>query len=119
MEFLTVTEHSRLGVLPSSSLLRLVTLAILAVMATVSASVGIKEAAFSDPATEGIDFQWSGARLLSQKEDPWRLYIAHQDKGKIILGQQPNYLAELLLLLRPLGRMPFTVAVKWWCGLNL
>lgn len=119
MEFLTITDNFRPGVLPSSRRMRVLILAVLAVMATVSVCVALKEAVFSDPATEGIDFQWSGARLLSQHEDPWRLYISHQDKGKIILGQQPNYLAELFLILQPLGRMPLTVAVKCWCGLNL
>jgi len=112
-------DIARAGVLPSSLKLRILILAMLAVMAFVSTSVGIKEAAFSNPATEGIDFQWSGANLLSQHIDPWKLFIEHQDQGKIILGQQPNYLAELFLLLQPLGRMPFQEAVKWWCGFNL
>lgn len=119
MESLTIKDDSRIGALPSSRMLRVFIFAILAAMAGVSTWVGIREAAFSDPATEGIDFQWSGANLLAQHEDPWKLYISHQDKGKIILGQQPNYLAEMFLLLRPLGRMPFTLAVKWWCVLNL
>ena len=119
MASLTLTDNSRIGVLPSSRLLRVLILAIFAVMAAVSTWVGIKEAVFSNPATEGIDFQWSGANLLSQHEDPWKLYISHQDKGKIILGQQPNYLAELFVVLQPLGRMPFTLALRWWCGLNL
>lgn len=119
MESCTITGNFRPGVLPSQRWLRVLILAILAVMATVSTCVALKEAVFSDPATEGIDFQWSGAHLLSQHEDPWRLFMSHQDKGKIILGQTPNYLGELFLLLQPLGRMPLTVAVKWWCGLNL
>jgi Glycosyltransferase family 87 len=118
-EPLSIVDNSRTGVLPSTRPLRVLILAILTVMAAVSTWVGIKEAASSDPGTEGIDFQWSGAHLLSQHEDPWKLYINHQDKGKIIGGQQPNYLAELMLLLQPLGRMPFTLAVKWWCALNL
>jgi hypothetical protein len=119
MDSTTTRGNSRLGILPASPKLRILILTVLAVMAAASTFVGVKEAAFSDPGTEGIDFQWSGAHLLSQHEDPWQLYIRHQDKGKIILGQQPNYLAELFLLLQPLGRMPFQQAVKWWCGLNL
>jgi len=92
---------------------------VLAVMAAISTSVGIKEGAFSNPAWEGTDFQWSGAHLLAQHEDPWYLFIHQLDQGKIILGQQPNYLAELFVLLGPLGRMPFEQAVIWWCGFNL
>jgi hypothetical protein len=88
-------------------------------MATVSTCIAIKEAVFSDPATEGIDFQWSGANLLSQHEDPWKLFITHHDQGKIILGQTPNYLAELFVLLQPLGRMSSTIAIRCWCALNL
>ena len=112
-------DSSRIGVLPSSLLPRIAILIVLGVMAVISTYVGVKEAAFSDPKTEGIDFQWSGAHLLSQHENPWSLYIEHKDKGKIILGQQPNYLAELFLILWPLGRMPFQDAVLWWCGFNL
>jgi len=112
-------DDLRIGVLPSSSLPRILILTVLAVMAAISTYVGVKEAAFSDPATEGIDFQWSGAHLLSQHENPWKLYIEHKDQGKIILGQQPNYLAELFLILWPLGRMSFQDAVIWWCGCNL
>jgi hypothetical protein len=119
MDSATTKGSSRPGILPSSSVLRIFILAAIALIAAVSTCVGVKEAAFSDPGTEGIDFQWSGAHLLSQHEDPWKLYINHQDKGKVILGQQPNYLAELFLLLQPLGQMPFQQAVKWWCGLNL
>lgn len=119
MALVKTSEILRHGVLPSRPVFRVLILAVFAVMAAVSTYVGVKEAAFSNPATEGIDFQWSGANLLSQHQDPWKLYITHQDKGKIILGQQPNYLAELFLLLQPLGRMQFQEAVKWWCGLNL
>lgn len=113
------TDSLGVGVLPSSSLPRLLILTMLAVMAAISTYVGVKEGAFSDPATEGIDFQWSGAHLLSQRENPWKLYIEHKDQRKIILGQQPNYLAELFLILWPLGRMSFQDAAVWWCGLNL
>lgn len=119
MESVAKSVNPPLGVLPSSKLLRVFILAVFAAMAAVSTYIGVKEAAFSDPATEGIDFQWSGANLLSQHQDPWKLFINHKDQGKIILGQQPNYLAELFLLLQPLGRMPFQQAVRWWCGVNL
>jgi hypothetical protein len=112
-------DGSRPGVLPSSPRLRVLILAVLAALAVVSTCVGIKEGAFSNPEKEGFDFQWSGAHILSQHEDPWKIFINHQDKGLIILGQQPNYLAELFLLLQPLGRMPFQEAVRWWCGFNL
>lgn len=112
-------DSMRVGVLPSSAPLRILILTVLAVMAAISTFVGVKEGAFSDPATEGFDFQWSGAHLLSQHENPWKLYIEHEDQGKIILGQQPNYLAEFFLMLLPLGRMSFQDAMVWWCGFNL
>jgi hypothetical protein len=119
MELVAPKGSLRIGVLPSSPVLRILILAVLALMAGVSTYVGVKEGAFSDPSAEGMDFQWTGAHLLSQHEDPWKLHILHQDQGKIVNGQQPNYLAELFLLLRPLGRMSFQHAVVWWCGLNL
>jgi hypothetical protein len=112
-------DSLRIGILPNSPVPRMLILTVLAVMAVISTYVAVKEGAFSDSATEAIDFQWSGSHLLSQHENPWQLYIQHKDQGKIILGQQPNYLAELFLILLPLGRMSFPVAAVWWCGLNL
>jgi hypothetical protein len=104
----------RIGILPSSPKWRSTILMFLAVMAAVSTFVAIKEAV-----STGTDFQWSGAHLLAQHQDPWRTYIDGDPQRQIILGQQPNYLAEFYLMLGPLGRMPFPKALVWWCGLNL
>jgi hypothetical protein len=87
-------------------------LVVLGLMASVSTIVGVKEALVT-----GTDFQWSGAHLLALHQDPWKTYM--EGGSGIILGQQPNYLAEFFLLLGPLGRMPFREALAWWCGLNL
>src|SRR5450755_3426180 len=99
------------GVLPESPRLRLILLIILAIMAVVSSAVGIKEAVTDRTViggrgrNGGVDFQWSGAHILAQGQDPWKTYINGDPQRQIILGQQPNYLAEFYLLLGPLGRM--------------
>jgi hypothetical protein len=89
-------------------------LAVLGLMASVSTFVAIKEALVT-----GTDFQWSGAHLLAQHQDPWKIFLAGDPGRQIIIGQEPNYLAEFFLLLGPLGRMPFREALAWWCGLNM
>jgi len=114
MEVVNPNGGPRRGILPESPRWRLLVLAVLAVMASVSTFVAVKEAL-----TAGIDFQWSGAHLLAQHQDPWKTYIEGDPQRQFILGQQPNYLAEFFLLIGPLGRMPFLEALKWWCGLNL
>jgi hypothetical protein len=112
MEGVDTSGDVRRGILPQSSQLRVLVLVVLALMASVSTFVAVKEALIT-----GTDFQWSGAHLLAQHQDPWKTYMA--GGSGIILGQQPNYLAEFFLLLGPLGRMPFREALAWWCGLNL
>jgi hypothetical protein len=107
-------RDSRIGILPKSLAWRRAILITLGLMAMVSTFVAVKDAVIG-----GIDFQWSGAHLLAQHQDPWKTYIDGDPQREIILGQQPNYLAEFYLLLGPLGRMPFPRALAWWCGLNL
>ena len=109
-----VSVDERASVLPESPRLRWLILGVLALMAAVSTTVGIREAL-----VHGIDFQWSAARMLGQHIDPWKTYLGGDPEHRIILGQQPNYLAEMYLLLLPLGKLPFAVACAWWCGLNL
>lgn len=101
-------------VLPVSPLRRLLILALLAVSAVVSTCVGVKEGL-----TNGIDLQWSGAHLLVHHQDPWRTFLSGDPGRRIILGQQPNYLAEFYVLLAPLGRMTFEHARAIWCAVNL
>ncbi|HEY0794321.1 MAG TPA: glycosyltransferase family 87 protein [Acidisarcina sp.] len=113
------------GVLPASPRLRLLILAVLGLMATLSTVVGLKEAVTDHTVmggrvrNGGVDFQWSGAHILAEHQDPWKTYINGDPKGQIILGQQPNYLAEFYLLLGPLGRMSFPHAREIWAVLNL
>lgn len=114
MEQTAQGRNLRIGVLPAAPIWRWTILFVLAVMASISTLVAVKEAV-----SRGIDFQWSGAHLLAQHQDPWKTYIDGDPHGQIILGQQPNYLAEFFLLLGPLGRMSFPHALVWWCGLNL
>lgn len=104
----------RQGILPQSLPVRRLILIVLAFMAAISLSVAVAEAIRG-----GIDFQWSGAHLLAGHEDPWKTYIDGDPEGKIILGQQPNYLAEFYLLLGPFGRMSFSHALVGWCIANL
>jgi hypothetical protein len=104
----------RRGVLPESRALRLLILTLLALTAAVSTYVAVKEAV-----SVGLDFQWSGAHLLSQHQDPWKTYLDGDPQRQIILGQQPNYLGEFYVLLEPLGSMSFSHARLGWCLLNL
>jgi len=114
MELATKGRDMRPGVLPTSPAWRWTILIVMGLVASVSTLVAVKEAV-----TRGIDFQWSGAHLLVQHQDPWKTYLDGDPHGQIILGQQPNYLPEFFLMLGPLGRMSFSHALVWWCGLNL
>lgn len=93
---------------------RSMVLLLLFIAAAVSSSVAIKEALVG-----GIDFQWSGAHLLEVGRDPWITYLSGDKQHEIILGQQPNYLPEFYELLMPLGAIPFSDALAWWCAINL
>jgi len=93
---------------------RTMVLLLLFMAAAVSSSVAIKEALVG-----GIDFQWSGAHLLGLGRDPWVTYLSGDKQHEIILGQQPNYLPEFYELLMPLGAIPFSHALAWWCAINL
>jgi hypothetical protein len=93
---------------------RSMVLLLLFMAAAVSSSVAIKEALVG-----GIDFQWSGAHLLGLGRDPWITYLSGDKQHEIILGQQPNYLPEFYELLMPLGAIPFSHALAWWCAINL
>lgn len=102
------------GVLPQSAAFTRAILIVLALLAIVSSYVAVREALSS-----GIDYQWSGAHLLSLHQDPWKTYILGDPNKQIILGQQPNYLHEFYVILLPLGSMPFETARAFWCVINL
>jgi hypothetical protein len=52
-------------------------------------------------------------------QDPWKIFLARDPDHLIILGQQPNYLPELYILLLPLGLMSFSTAVVVWTVVSL
>jgi hypothetical protein len=87
---------------------------IVALAALFSFYVGVKEALVG-----GMDLQWSGAHLLAQGQDPWKTFLEGDPLHQILLGQQPNYLAEYFLLLYPMGCMSLPHAVLCWCMVNL
>jgi Glycosyltransferase family 87 len=93
---------------------QIVLLAILAMAALVSLCMGVREAFHG-----GIDFQWSGASLLSEHVDPWKTFIGGDPQHRIILSQEPNYLHELYVLFLPFGKTSFEDARAIWCGANL
>jgi hypothetical protein len=89
-------------------------LILFAAAALVSLAVGVGEGVH-----RGTDFQWSGARLVAEHQDPWKTFLSGDPKHQIILGQQPNYLPELFVLFLPLGLMPFSKAVIVWAVINV
>jgi hypothetical protein len=93
---------------------RTLLLAVLWIAALGSLVVGLRDGLHS-----GLDFQWSGARLLAHGVDPWKTYLLGDPNHEIILGHQPNYLPELYLIMLPFGMMTFPTAVVIWCGMNL
>ena len=91
-----------------------ISLSLLGTFAIVSLAFGLRQGL-----NGGIDFQWSGARLLAEGMDPWKTFLEGDPNRRIILGQQPNYLHELYVLLLPLGKMSFHRALTLWCMANL
>jgi len=65
------------------------------------------------------DFQWSGARLLAAHIDPWAEYLRGDPDHRIVLTQNPNYLAILYVLILPLGLLPLMAAKVVWIACNL
>ncbi len=98
----------------SGSRLRWPVLAILCLAAAISLAAGIRNGLH-----HGMDFQWSGAHLLSQRIDPWSIYLQGNPGHLIILTQDPDYLHELYVLMLPLGRLSFPDARAWWCATNV
>lgn len=67
----------------------------------------------------GLDFQWSGVRLLLQHRDPWAVYLSGDPHHQILLNQVPNFLHELYVLLLPFGFLPFGAAKLVWAACNI
>jgi len=63
------------------------------------------------------DFQYSGAQLLADGENPYRAWqIARHE---FLLSQVPNYLPAIYFLLLPLGFLPWSAAKLAWLVCNL
>src|SRR5271156_1709138 len=89
-------------------------LILLAAPAFLSLALGVFQALHGS-----IDLQWSCARLVAMHEDPWKLYLIGDPHREIILGQQPNYLPELYILLLPLGLLSFPKAILVWAAISV
>jgi hypothetical protein len=87
---------------------------LLMLLAIVSAGVGARNGLHHSQ-----DFQWSGARLLVGHVDPWAEYLRGDPDHRIVLTQNPNYLAILYVLILPLGLLPFMAAKIVWIVCNL
>ncbi len=94
--------------------LRLCGMALLCLAAAVSLVAGIRKELHAS-----MDFQWSGARLVAHRVDPWKTYLEGDPGHDIIMTQDPNYLHELYVLMLPLGRLGFDAARAWWCAANV
>jgi hypothetical protein len=66
-----------------------------------------------------MDFQWSGAHLICEHQNPYRISLEGDPRRELILGQQPNYLPELFVMFIPLGLMQFSTAAIVWAMLNI
>lgn len=104
----------RQGILPASPPLAWTILAIVACMAALSLYIGVSEALVT-----GTDFQWSGARLIGQHLDPWKIMLSGDPSHLIRPGQTPNYLHELYIFLLPVGYLSLSKALAVWCIVNL
>lgn len=65
------------------------------------------------------DFQWSGARLLAHRVDPWRDFLQGDPVHGLIDTQIPNYLPILYILISPLTFLNYHAANWAWAGCNI
>jgi hypothetical protein len=89
-------------------------LLLLTALAALSLGLGVYQAIHCS-----IDFQWSGARLVAAGVDPWKTFLGGDPRHEIILGQQPNYLPELYILMLPYGMLGFPEVAPIWAVTNL
>jgi hypothetical protein len=94
----------------------------LAAPALVSLLIGILQASnvhVFRASVGSLDLQWSCTRLIAMRRDPWKTFLMGDPERLIILGQQPNYLPELYILLLPLGLVSFHTAALLWAGISV
>lgn len=89
-------------------------LVILVALALLSAAQGLHNAWL-----QSQDLQWSGARMLMERIDPWVDALQKDPHHMILKSQIPNYLPLLYLLMLPLGILPLAVAQIVWAVCNL
>ena len=89
-------------------------LVILAALALLSAAQGLRNAL-----VQSQDLQWSGARMLMERIDPWADALQHDPRHMILKTQIPNYLPLLYLMMLPLGALPPLAAQIIWGLCNL
>ena len=89
-------------------------LSALIVCAVISAGAGLSNALHHSQ-----DFQWSGARVLLDRTDPWAEYLRGDPAHRFVLCQVPNYLAILYILLAPLALLPIFSANLAWALINI
>lgn len=63
------------------------------------------------------DFQYSGARVLAQGNNPYDYYVTNPDA--FLLAQKPNYFPFLYFLLIPLGTLDWPSARLCWAICNV
>ena len=88
---------------------------LLALPALLSLLAGIRHAVIG---SGSHDLQWSGARLVLHRVDPFAVMLAQDPDHRILLAQIPNYLHELYILLLPLGALSFEHARVLWAACN-
>ncbi len=89
-------------------------LLILAALALLSAAQGLRNAC-----VQSQDLQWSGARMLMERIDPWADALQHDPHHMLLKSQIPNYLPLLYLMMLPLGALPPLAAQIIWALCNL
>jgi hypothetical protein len=97
-----------------SSRVRLFVLALLGILAAISAGQGAWNAIHRSQ-----DFQWSGAHMLLHRIDPWAEILAGDPNHLIHEQQNPNYLPILYILIAPFGLLSPVAAQILWLPCNL
>jgi hypothetical protein len=89
-------------------------LAVLILLAALSTARGLEDAF-----KRSQDFQWSGARLLLLRVDPWQEFLNGDPHHQFHFTQFPSYLPLLYILIAPLAFMPLLPAQICWSICNI
>src|SRR5262245_56264808 len=95
-------------------------LAIAGLLAAISFVQGVRNAVSPGGSQ---DFQWSGSRILLQRQDPYSVQLEalhHLERpSPFLMAQNPNYPASGLILLWPFARASWPIARLMWALLNV